>query len=106
MLALLLGLHFAEAAIDVHYDGMTALAAARNQWPDVVITDLDMPVMTGHDFASALQSLSTTMSRPLLIAVSGGAHQLARATERRMFDHVLPKPIDMGKLLQLLEAER
>ena len=63
-------------------DGQQALEAARAHKPDVLITDIEMPVMTGLDAASALKGSSTrviivtTFARPgyLRRAMDAGAH--------------------------------
>jgi two-component system response regulator DesR len=63
-------------------DGQQAVEAVRAHKPDVLITDVEMPVMTGLDAASALKGSSTrviivtTFARPgyLRRAMEAGAH--------------------------------
>ncbi len=63
-------------------DGRQALAAVREHKPDVLITDIEMPGMTGLDAASALKGgptrviIVTTFARPgyLRRAMEAGAH--------------------------------
>src|SRR5260370_19934369 len=44
-------------------NGRAALAAAQREWPDVVLLDLEMPVMDGYQAARALRELERRESR-------------------------------------------
>ena len=85
-------------------DGSTALAVLREFRPDIVVSDLEMPLVSGWDFARAARRLDGR--KPLMIAVSGrhrhGADQIL--TQMAGFDHFLAKPYDPRRLIELLDA--
>ena len=80
----------------VAHDGPSALAAAREHRPDVVVLDIGLPGMSGYEVAAILKS----EIEALLIAMTGYAED-EKAREAG-FDHYLVKPIDRDDLLALL----
>ncbi len=73
-------------------DGPAALAAVREHDPDVLVTDVEMPGMTGLDVAAALQG-----ERPRVVIVTTFARSgyLRRALESGVSGYVLKDaPID------------
>jgi two-component system cell cycle response regulator DivK len=53
-------------------DGAQAVAAARWSHPQVVVMDLEMPVMDGYEAARQIKADATT-GNPILIAVTGAS---------------------------------
>jgi len=87
--------------VDVAFDGRQAVQIARDTSPDVVVLDLEMPVLNGfHAAAEIRRSLSS--APPLLIAVSGASSHIMAADARSLFDHALRKPLDIAALLPLV----
>ncbi|MDF2439150.1 MAG: phosphoserine phosphatase RsbU/P, partial [Abditibacteriota bacterium] len=94
----------------VAYNGREALAMARDIQPQLLISDIDMPIMNGYQLCQAVKSdpvlfrlpviLLTTLSRP---------ENILRALDARA-DYYLTKPYDARYLLtriaSLLEAQR
>lgn len=62
--------------------------------PDLVILDINMPVMNGYEAASAIRKELTPGSALVLVALTSGARHadLERAREAG-FDHHLSKPL-------------
>jgi DNA-binding response OmpR family regulator len=86
------------------YDGAEAVAIAAGFSPQVVLLDLRMPRMSGHDAARAFRR-QPAGTRPLLIAVSAFDAEVEReAALKSGFDHFLPKPVQLDRLNPLLEA--
>src|SRR5205085_4561728 len=89
------------------HNGKDAMVAIADFDPDVVVSDIKMPGLTGWELARAVRRVSGH-SRPLLIAMSG--HYKAGAdrvlTEMSGFNHFLPKPFDMKHLLALIERRK
>lgn len=102
VLAVVLEIAVAGSACRVCYHGADALAAAAQERPDVVISDLQMPGMDGHQFARAISDLYAPEPAPLLIAMSESATEVARANKHRVFDKALIKPVDIDALVTLL----
>ena len=88
------GLIVAEAP-----SGRRALERAREQCPDVVVTDIAMPGMDGLELSRQLRSSPPTRDVPI-IAVSGNASERAREAGA---DVVLEKPCSPDYLLHVIE---
>jgi two-component system, cell cycle response regulator DivK len=83
-------------------DGVTGIAIARDQQPDLILMDLWLPGMDGYEATRRLRSDARTAWIPI-VAVS--AHAMAGAEERARSsgcDDYLPKPIDEEKLAAMV----
>ena len=71
--------------------------------PDVVVSDISMPGMTGWDLARSIRKFGSE-ARPLLIAVSGIYIKSADKVLAQMvgYRHFLQKPADPNELLALI----
>jgi CheY-like chemotaxis protein len=78
-------------------DGAAALRAVRESAPDLVVTDVMMPVMNGVEFIRCLRDDPATAHIPIL-AASGDVHLAGAA------DAVLAKPYEWSHLLTLVDA--
>lgn len=89
--------------VRVTYDGLQAVEAARSFRPDVVILDINMPVMDGYEAAARLREESAG-KHLVLIAVTGETKQEdVEQAFRAGFDHHLAKPV-AGDALGVLVA--
>ena len=85
------------------YDGREAIAAATHAKPDVVLLDLNMPLVDGFEAAQALRALYPS-DPPLIVALSALTHLSSEATLQACgFDHYLTKPADIERLTEILE---
>ena len=86
------------------YDGVTALAAAGDISPDVVVMDIGMPGMDGYDAARMMRQLPGGEDM-VLIALTGWGQPAdkSRASEAG-FNHHLIKPVDYDTLLKCVRA--
>jgi signal transduction histidine kinase/ActR/RegA family two-component response regulator len=100
-LAMLLRINGHE--IRTAYDGAEALQTASDFHPDVVLLDIGLPKMDGHEVAQHIRR--EPWGQPLcLIAVTGWSDEADRAKSRAAgFDHHLVKPLDTAHLAQLLD---
>jgi CheY-like chemotaxis protein len=78
-------------------DGAAALRALRESVPDLVVTDVTMPVMDGVELIRALHGDPATAHIPIL-AVSGDTHLVDAA------DAIVAKPYDGYHLLSVADA--
>jgi len=86
----------------VAYSGAVALENARDFRPDVVICDIGLPEMDGHEIARRLRR-DPDIAPATLIAMTGwGAEGEVRRTRESGFDFHLVKPVDANALLELL----
>ncbi|MBI2896899.1 MAG: response regulator [Deltaproteobacteria bacterium] len=89
-------------SVKIVYDGTSAIEAALDYRPDLVLLDLGLPGVDGYEVAKRLKA-SEDLSRTVLIAVSGYGKDADRRHSREVgFAHHLVKPIDLGVLESLL----
>jgi PAS domain S-box-containing protein len=83
-----------------------ALARAKREKPDVCILDIGLPGMDGNELARQLRAGPDT-GGAFLIALTGyGQEHDKRKTTAAGFDRHLVKPVDAGKLADMLERHR
>jgi CheY-like chemotaxis protein len=78
-------------------DGAAALKAVRESPPDLVVTDVMMPVMDGVELIRRLRSEPATACIPIL-AASGDSHLADGA------DAAVPKPYEWRHLVEVADA--
>lgn len=100
----LIGLLDHKAAIA--HDGATGIALAMEVRPDVIMCDIGLPGMSGHEVAKKIRE-DSQLRGTYLIAVSGYTQpeDIARA-ERAGFDRYLSKPVDLATLDRVLREVR
>jgi CheY-like chemotaxis protein len=82
-------------------DGASAINAAREFRPDVVVLDLNLPDMSGYDVAARLKEIPE-LSATMLIALSGrGEAEAKRLSREAGFHHHLVKPAGIDQLESL-----
>jgi CheY-like chemotaxis protein len=86
---------------------MEALKGLRDYDPDVVISDIAMPVMSGWDFARKVRQKMGDI-RPMLVAISGVYRKSADQMLASMagYEHFLPKPCDPNAVLSIVAKAR
>jgi signal transduction histidine kinase/ActR/RegA family two-component response regulator len=96
-------LEIAGYEVCVAYNGKRALELAQQHRPDVVILDIGMPDMTGHEVATAIRQ--TPWGRAVhLIAITGwGQSDDIEKARDAGFDLHLTKPVDIDRLEDVLK---
>ncbi len=90
----------------IEHSSIRALARAVAEQPDVCILDIGLPEMDGNELARRLRAEPAT-AQTLLIALTGyGGEQDKRASKEAGFDQHFVKPVDPGKLAELLVQYR
>ena len=84
-------------------DGAAAIRQAERLMPDLIVLDLELPLVSGFDVARHLRANPDTQFIPL-IAATGYSHrgQLDRAREAG-FDQIVIKPADPDVLVAEIE---
>jgi CheY-like chemotaxis protein len=85
-------------------DGERALDALERLHPDVVIADIGLPGMDGHELARRVRR-APGQGSTLLIALTGYGGSVSEFTASG-FDHHLVKPVDLNSLERLLARRR
>ena len=91
---------------EVHmaYDGPSALEAAIAVRPDVMLLDIGLPGLTGHEVATRIRE-HATLNNIVLIAMTGYGHEADLKSSRDAgFDHHLVKPADFAEVQRILAA--
>lgn len=83
------------------YEGWHAVAMITTLEPDVVISDLEMPEMSGIEEAKAVRSLPLR-KQPRMVAVTGASADLEHQALAAGFDAFLTKPASVPQLLQAM----
>ena len=85
------------------YNGREAVAAAAAERPDVVILDLNMPVMDGFHAAREIRDRYPSPP-PVLVAVSAlSVNSVQQRLDDCGFDHFLTKPANIDTLLTIVD---
>jgi PAS domain S-box-containing protein len=86
------------------HTGPTALAAASDFGPQVMLLDIGLPELDGYEVAKRIRQQSTYKNM-VLVAMTGYGQDADRQQSKEAgFDHHLVKPADFGKVLQILAA--
>ena len=86
------------------HDGEEGVAQARAARPDVVLLDMNLPVMDGWTAARALKGDPDTAAVPIIALT---AHAMSGDREKALqagCDDYHPKPVDFSRLLTQIEA--
>ena len=84
-------------------DGSEGLAAVRAEHPDLVITDVLMPVMDGYEFVKQLRLDPTISATPVVLYTAHYSEREARAQALNLgVSDVLPKPAKVDELLKIV----
>jgi signal transduction histidine kinase/ActR/RegA family two-component response regulator len=90
--------------VDSAKNGKEALLLINQKNYDVAFIDLNMPVMSGLQLAQTLKQQNNPLK---IVAISAYADENKKTEAFKSgFDHYLTKPVDEGKLIQLIETVR
>jgi len=84
-------LNAAQFETETAYNGKLALAAARSSQFDIVITDQQMPEMTGVELSRELRLLSNYVDCPIILLTAKGL-ELPQLREELGINATFPKP--------------
>ena len=84
-------------------DGKSALEAAAEQAPEIVVLDIGLPDMDGYELARRLRRLEATSKAVLIAATGFGQQQDRDRSAAAGIDYHLVKPLDLAALDRILE---
>ncbi|MCD4863558.1 hybrid sensor histidine kinase/response regulator [Pseudomonas sp. PLB05] len=90
--------------VRVAYDGQQALTLFQRYGPEIVISDIGMPGLTGHQLARAIRETPAGQTVKLIAMTGWGQAQDKAEALAAGFDHHLTKPADMQTLYALVGA--
>ncbi|MBK6639567.1 MAG: EAL domain-containing protein [Rhodocyclaceae bacterium] len=85
-------------------NGAEAINLAREHLPDIVLSDVMMPVMDGHGLLAALRADPITNAIPLIFLTAKGDHSDVREGMNMGADDYVTKPFQREELLNTLRA--
>ncbi|WP_170113408.1 hybrid sensor histidine kinase/response regulator transcription factor [Ahniella affigens] len=85
-------------------NGADALTISRAETPDLIVTDLMMPVMDGHEFVAALRADPEIAFIPVLMLSARGQKRDIVSGLTIGADDYLPKPFDTSELIARIAA--
>ena len=86
------------------HDGQRGVELARSETPDLLLLDMNMPVMDGWTAAGILKGDPATVGIPIIALT---AHAMSGDREKAMqagCDDYHPKPVDFSRLLTQIEG--
>ena len=89
--------------VTVAPDGASAIAAMRTSLFDVVLMDMEMPVMGGLDATRIARSLEQTKRMPIVALTANAMPSQIAACQEAGMDDYLSKPIDQDLLRRVLD---
>ena len=84
--------------VTVTHNGQDALEAALASAPDVLITDIEMPVMTGKELCHALEEQVPDRAYPIYVCTSVTDMEHREWTKQISNLYFLEKPVSIKKL--------
>jgi len=96
-------------AVRVAYDGEEGLEAVAAEKPDLIVLDVMMPVMNGHETCARLKADAETAKIPIIL-LTAVADRVTTSTysHRDMLESeaedYLPKPVEPAELLELIKS--
>ena len=95
-----------ESGHDVRtaHDGPTALEAALDYRPDVVLLDIGLPGLDGFEVAKRMRQ-QPILQKVVLVAMTGyGKESDRQRSQEAGFDHYLVKPAKFEKVQEILAS--
>lgn len=83
-------------------DGREAVNIAERECPDVVLMDLQMPVLDGFTATSLIRRIESICHVPVIAVSAQSKEDFVAAARRVGCDYFVPKPVDVDLLLELV----
>lgn len=101
---------FLESMLSREFEVLTAENAiigidyARNQHPDLILLDVMLPILSGHDACSLLKGDDKTRSIPIIfLSAKGTVTDITGGLEKGADDYI-PKPFDIKEVFARIHA--
>jgi PAS domain S-box-containing protein len=86
------------------HDGHSALDAAEQRRPDVVLLDIGLPALNGHEVCRRIRQEAWGTTTVIIALTGWGQEEDRRRSREAGFDGHLVKPVDHSRLLSLLAS--
>ena len=98
-----LAIEKAGYAVDTAKDGMDCLAKLRDALPDFLVTDIDMPRMTGKELCAAIDKQFPDRRFPIVVLTSRTELEHRDWTRRMRNLSFMEKPVSVRQLVSLID---
>jgi two-component system, chemotaxis family, chemotaxis protein CheY len=98
--------NFGECDFSEAGNGREALASIDRNCPDIVLTDINMPVMNGEEFLTQLQVERPTRRPPVVVFSTDSTHTRVDRMIKLGAASYLKKPFTPESMRQVLEDTR
>ena len=88
----------------VAHDGVEAVEAIEKHRPEVVLLDIGLPKLSGHDVCRRIRAESWGKDIVVIALTGWGQEEDRRKSQEAGFDGHLVKPVDYDELLELLSS--
>jgi CheY-like chemotaxis protein len=83
-------------------DGAEAIRQLGEHTVDIVITDLEMPRMTGYELIEDLRSRAATRALPVVVLTTRAGAKHVSLARRLGIQHYVAKPVDEDAFVRLI----
>ena len=90
--------------VTIAQTGLAAIVAAETQKPDMVFLDLMLSGMKSTEVVDRLTRLGVLPDSPLVLSSAMAQSKLAALARNLGANHILPKPVDIKSLLNLVSS--
>lgn len=84
-------------------NGRDAIEILGRQKPDLIVSDFQMPAMSGAELAKSLAGDPETSRIPIIFLTARGFLLESEITEIPAVKHLVPKPFSANEILQLVD---
>jgi two-component system alkaline phosphatase synthesis response regulator PhoP len=101
-----LSYHFKRNGYEVstQLDGLSALTAAYSEHPDLIISDIRMPLMDGIEMCKTMKSDKTLKDIPFLFLTADEGDYIAQLAHQCGAEFYLNKPIRVEVIVRLVNS--
>lgn len=87
-----------------HQDGLAALSSAFKELPDIILSDIRMPVMDGIEMCKTIKSDPLLCEIPVLFLTADDSDYLALLAHQCGADFYLNKPLKIDLILKVVNS--
>jgi DNA-binding NarL/FixJ family response regulator len=92
-------------AVRVAHDGQKGLLAILKDKPDLILCDLDLPIMSGFDILERLNEIAPNFGHIPFVLVTGSTDRASELKARQLgADDYVTKPVDVDRLVLIMNA--
>ncbi len=84
-------------------NGKTGLSLAKTVFPDIILSDILMPELDGHEVFAALKKEKQTFRIPFIFVTSSAEKSELQAALDKGVDGYIRKPFELEELLETVE---